>query len=394
MAQSSLYGMLLPLIFLERTQAMTNQQTGDLTRLIKHVYIEDGCQDLPLTQQIMARLGDITPQIISERSNPDINAGPYPQSLNKGKHHLLLSKNRGKFLKACPATKEYRCCDYQVLNVGMNCPMDCVYCILQAYLNNPWLTFFVNTDDLLKELDMAFTEEPERFWRIGTGEFTDSMALDRITGLSKILIEYFKDKNAVLELKSKAVVLDHLQDADHGGRTVMAWSLNSPTIMEREELRTASLDQRLAAAKQCADWGYRLAFHFDPIIYHPGWQEGYRETIDRLFAAVPANKIAWISLGALRYLPNLKAIANSRFPKSRFFHEEFVLGLDNKYRYFRRQRVEMYSLLVERIKQYAAPQTCVYFCMESDEIWQEVFGFIPEEKGGIPAMLDRAVQST
>jgi spore photoproduct lyase len=206
------------------------------------------------------------------------------------------------------------------------------------------------------------------------------------------LIEYFKDKNAVLELKSKAVVLDHLQDADHNGRTVMAWSLNSPAIMEREELRTASLDQRLAAAKQCADWGYRLAFHFDPIIYHPGWQQGYTETIDRLFEAVPAEKIAWISLGALRFLPNLKAIATSRFPNSRFFHEEFVLGLDNKYRYFRKLRVEMYNLLATRIKQYADPETCVYFCMESDEIWQEVFGFVPEEKGGVPAMLDRAGQ--
>ncbi len=37
------------------------------------------------------------------------------------------------------------------------------------------------------------------------------------------------------------------------------------------------------------------------------------------------------------------------------------------------------------------PATCVYFCMESDEIWNDVFGFTPEEKGGLPAMLDRAV---
>ena len=34
-------------------------------------------------------------------------------------------------------------------------------------------------------------------------------------------------------------------------------------------------------------------------------------------------------------------------------------------------------------------RTCVYLCMESDVIWREVFGFTPEEKGGLPAMLDR-----
>lgn len=29
--------------------------------------------------------------------------------------------------------------------------------------------------------------------------------------------------------------------------------------------------------------------------------------------------------------------------------------------------------------------------MESDEIWKEVAGFAPGDKGGIPAMLDRTV---
>ncbi|PIE71820.1 MAG: DNA photolyase, partial [Deltaproteobacteria bacterium] len=42
-------------------------------------------------------------------------------------------------------------------------------------------------------------------------------------------------------------------------------------------------------------------------------------------------------------------------------------------------------------KQRAAARTCIYFCMESDEIWQEVMGFVPEEKGGLPLMLDRSV---
>lgn len=371
-----------------------DRNTGnDPAKIIRHLYIEEGCRKLPLTKQIIARLPKAVVQIIPDRSSPDIQAGPYPQSMSTGKTHLLLSQNRGRFLKPCPATREYRCCDYQVLNVGMNCPMDCVYCILQAYLNNPWLSFFVNTDDMLAELDQTFAAEPQRFRRIGTGEFTDSMALDRLTGLSRILIEYFKDKkNAVLELKSKAVVLDHLQAAEHNGRTIMSWSLNSPAIMQKEELRTASLDERLAAAAQCAAWGYRLAFHFDPIIHHPGWREGYRDTIEKLFAAVPREKIAWISMGALRFLPNLKAIAGMRFANSRFFHEEFVLGLDNKFRYFRELRVEMYRHIADLILEKKDPETCLYFCMESDEIWQEIFGFGPEDKGGLPAMLDRAAR--
>jgi spore photoproduct lyase len=367
----------------------------DPASIIQHVSVEDDCRDLPLTRNILANLPGREVRVIPARSGPDLlTATPGPHGLTNGKKHLVLCRNRGRFLKPCPATREYRCCDYQVLNVGMNCPMDCVYCILQAYLNNPWLSFFVNTDDLLAELAAAFAENPATFRRIGTGEFTDSMALDRLTGLSRILIEFFKDRpNAVLELKSKAVALDNLQHSEHGGRTIMAWSLNSPEIMAKEELRTATFDQRLAAAAQCAEWGYKLAFHFDPLIYHPGWKEGYRKTIDRLFAAVPATSIVWISMGALRFLPALKSIATGRFPRSRFFHEEFVLGLDNKFRYFRPLRTEMYRHMAHHLSRHLDPDTCLYFCMESDEIWRDVFGFTPEEKGGLPAMLDRAARA-
>jgi spore photoproduct lyase len=30
--------------------------------------------------------------------------------------------------------------------------------------------------------------------------------------------------------------------------------------------------------------------------------------------------------------------------------------------------------------------------MENNEIWQEVFGFTPDDRGGLPKMLDKAVR--
>ena len=364
----------------------------DPAHFVARIHVEEDCLDDPVTRDILARTGDIPVDIIKSNSPGLPDFGLYPKSLSRGKRHLLLSRNRGRFLKPCPGTKEYCCCDYQVLNIGMNCPMDCVYCILQAYLNNPWLSFFVNYDDLVKELSEAFAMQPDRFWRIGTGEFTDSLALDRLTGLSRVLVEFMHDKkNGLLELKTKTAVVDNLKGLDHGGRTVVAWSLNSPAIVAKEELRTATLEQRLAAAAQCAAWGYKLAFHFDPIIYHPDWEKGYTETINRLFSAVPGDSIAWISMGCLRYLPSLKEIAVQRFPNSKFFYEEFIQGLDGKSRYFRTLRVEMYKHLYQELNKRAAADTCIYLCMESDDIWQEVLGFTPAERGGLARMLDTAV---
>ena len=363
---------------------------GDPSKYITSLCVDPQCQDHPYTREIIKRSG-LPVTLVNDHGTPEVD-GIYPENLTRGKQTLFLCQNRGRFFKSCPGTREYNCCGYQVLNIGMNCPMDCVYCILQAYLNNPWLSFFVNIDDLFTELDVALLAEPDRLFRIGTGEFTDSLAIDRLTGFSRHLISYIREKNnVVLELKTKSTVIENLQGIDHGGRVIVAWSLNSPAIMDKEEIRTATLDERLAAAAHCAELGYRLAFHFDPIIWHDGWQEGYSSTIEKLFQAVPKESIVWISLGALRFLPHLKTIATSRFTHSRFFYEEFVEGLDGKSRYFRNQRVEMYKFIVDKLSRFVSDRTCVYFCMESDVIWQEIFGFKPEEKGGLSVMLDQTL---
>ncbi len=359
----------------------------DPSQYITRLYVEKGCLDHPYCREIVAR-SNLPVTLVQDNGAP-ASEGAYPANLTRGKRDLFLCRNRGRFFKPCPATREYQCCGYHVLSIGMNCPMDCVYCILQAYLNNPWLSFFVNIEDMFGELDRAFAAEPDRLLRIGTGEFTDSLALDDLTRLSPRLVEYMAGQtNGFLELKTKSAVIENLKDLNHNNRTVVAWSLNSPVVAEREELRTASLDERLAAAQRCAEWGYSLAFHFDPVILHQGWREGYRSIIERLFQHVDPDAITWISLGALRYLPHLKSIAGDRFPGSRFFYEEFVEGLDGKARYFRTQRLEMYKWLVDLLCRYASPGTCIYFCMESDLIWREVFGYTPSERGGLATMLD------
>lgn len=370
---------------------MNRKTWKDPSYFIDTIFVEESCVDLDYTQEILER-AKLPWSVVPERGSPNDLDKDFVGNLTKGKRQLFLCNNRGSFFKPCPATREYQCCDYQVVNTGANCPIDCVYCILQAYLNAPWLTFFVNTERLFQEIDDALLANPEKIYRIGTGEFTDSLAIDRLTRLSVALVDFMNDKsNAVLELKTKSGVIENLENLHHNGRTIVAWSLNSTSMMKKQELRSATFEERLSAARQCVKWGYRVAFHFDPIIDHPGWQKEYVETIDRLFEIVPAESIAWISLGALRYLPSLKEIGIQRFPQSRIYYNEFIQGLDGKSRYFRPRRVALYSFLYQRLKEKAADRTCIYFCMESDEIWREVMGFAPGEKGGLPVMLDNSI---
>ncbi len=373
------------------SQQRRANQWLDPSIYLRSIYVEKSCADNPYVAEIVERAG-LGSTIISEKDIRSLLDGEYPAKLNEGKKTLLLCRNHGEFLKDCPGTRVYRCCDYRVINVGLGCPMDCVYCILQAYLNNPYLRFFINVEDLFSELQKKLDHFDGSVMRIGTGEFTDSMALDRITGMSRRLVDFFgKQKKGVLELKTKSAYVDNLEGLNHNQRTIVAWSLNSREIVKSQEIRAASIDQRLQAARQCIEWGYDCAFHFDPIIAYPGWENGYREVVSTLFEKIPAPRIRWISLGGFRYLPALKKIGTARFPQSEIFHHEFIEGMDDKLRYFRSFRVELYKLIYHEIMSRADTRTCVYFCMESDEVWRDVMGFSPDEKGGIPAMLDKSV---
>jgi len=91
---------------------------------------------------------------------------------------------------------------------------------------------------------------------------------------------------------------------------------------------------------------YPLGFHFDPIIFHQGWEKGYQETIGSLFKKIDSKGIVWISLGGFRYPPQLKAIAKERFPDTKIFLGELFPGRDGKFRYLKEIRVEMYQKLV------------------------------------------------
>lgn len=373
-----------------------NSCWSDPSVFIKEIHVAEEIFQQDYTREILER-AKLPVRVVETGKKPAVaRAAPdFQTALNSGKQHLFLCENKGTFLKACPGTTEYQCCGYHVLNIGMNCPMDCVYCILQAYLNQPWLTAFVNIADLFAELDEALSKDRHRFFRVGTGEFTDSLALERLTGLSGKLVEYFAGhNNAVLELKTKSGYIDNLLSINHRKRTILSWSLNSQAIVQSQEIRAAKLSERLAAAKRGAEQGYGIGFHFDPIIYHHNWRENYTEIITLLFDTVPPESIVWISMGALRFLPPLKNISAKRFTKSSIFFQEFVTGLDGKSRYFRSLREEMYAHVYNALTTRAAADTCIYFCMESDEIWQKVTGFKPKEKGGIAAMLDEAARKS
>ena len=109
------------------------------------------------------------------------------------------------------------------------------------------------------------------------------MIWDRWTDLSRRLVRRFgTQKRAVLEMKTKTANVDAFYGLPHGRKTILAWSLNTERIIAEAERGTASLQARLAAARRCQEWGYPLAFHFDPIVLYEGCEAEYEQVVKRL----------------------------------------------------------------------------------------------------------------
>ena len=355
---------------------------------IDHIYLDKAVRSTPLTRHLLRTLKNIPVTLISDKNKflQDIAKVP----LSTGKKHLWITSFKGNFLKPCPATgTDYLCCQYWTLNAQTHCPLDCTYCILQNYLNVPLITVYANTEEIPQEIDTLIASEPQRLFRMGTGELTDSLAFDTVTHFNDSLIRHVRGKNVILEIKTKTRLIDHLPNIPESN-VLISWSLNPEAFVKTEEFKSASLEERLQAASDAIKKGYRLGFHFDPLLMLPGWEEKYTDLINGLTGRIPENKVMWISLGSLRFPPALKKIIEERFPKTRITTAEFVKGLDGKMRYFRPARVALYRHIYAKIRE-QWKDVFIYFCMENSTVWQDVMCFSPENNGHLDSLFQESI---
>lgn len=295
---------------------------------------------------------------------------------------IRFEKQKGKFIKHCPCTPDVIPCGYYNINLHTGCPYCCSYCILQAYLETTEPIFFTNLDDMEKELtEISHTQ---KYLRIGTGELSDSLALDPQTRYShKILSIFEKFPHIVFEFKTKSTHVENL--LNYGKKLkniVVSWSLNPQEVIEREELLTPDLFSRLKAIEKAQNHGYKIGIHFDPIVIFDGWQTAYLALIKEISKIIDPPRIAWWSLGALRFPYSLREHI-FKYRDSRLFEGELIKGHDGKYRYFKPLRLELFRYMKQKILEHITKDVPLYLCMEDKEVWEDVFPEIPSNEEAV-----------
>jgi spore photoproduct lyase len=343
----------------------------------RRVFIEKSALRLKWTEELLGKIPSVPVEEIDDitsfiKSPP---AREIARDYDSRREYLLITRKKNAFVKICPCTKGARRCGYWILDLGFGCPIDCSYCYLQVYSNIPGIVLTANVEDCYDEI-RAFDDRSPGRTRIGTGEFTDSLALDRYSGYSKALIPVFKHtRNLVLELKTKASDIDNVLQTEPNNNVVVSWSINTRKMAERYEKGASTVTERMNAACLAARRGYRTGFHFDPIMLYEGWEDEYREIVTELFSREEIRKnTAWVSIGTLRYTPGLKQAAEQRFDDNRVFYEgEFFAGYDGKLRYPKHVRDEIYRKMTEWIVS-SGTEAWVYPCMEPPDVWERTRG--------------------
>lgn len=346
----------------------------------KKVYIEKKYQKHPNVKRILSRLNKTSIEYVTDL-NHLIKSMPVVYKPDDRSKVLFLGGIHGNILKKCPGSLGHICCNYYIINLYIGCPLNCTYCILQEYLNQPFTIINIDLENIFHDLKNTFKEN-KQFYRIGTGELGDSLVYDPITDFSTEFIKFFSNyPENIFEFKTKTNFIENILKIDSPGNIVIGFSVNPEIIIENEEGFSSTLKERLEAAKELVQKGYKISFHFDPIININDFDEEYFGVIKKIFEYVSPTEIAWISLGTLRYPTDLKKMMEYNYPYTGILNDEFVLCNDKKYRYLKPIRLDLYKKIIKWFHDHDK-NLLIYLCMESPEVWKNALGYLPgkEEK--------------
>lgn len=316
------------------------------------------------------------PAVYAMKNCADVDFVDSAEEVPDRKNCIHITSGPNSFVHRCPATKIYRCCDYYVADAAEGCPFDCTYCILQSYLNHEYIKVYADFEGVKNDI---VNMPKDRFYRLGTGELSDSLAIDHVTGFSRYIAETVNSsENLLFEFKTKSANIKNLMELNPENMMV-SWSLNPQEIISREEHGTAKLENRLKAANLCASHGYKIGFHFDPLIHYSDFENGYRQVIEQMAAAVPEESVQYISVSTFRFIPELLDIVRGKFDRSLLLQREYVRTLDGKMRYFKPLRVYMLDFFVKEVRKHWK-DVFIYFCMEHETVWKKILGYDPGER--------------
>ncbi len=287
------------------------------TRLI----FEPTALEYPLGKAIYERFQDTGIEIQVTKSHNRITGLPGETPKEKyaeAKKTLVVGVRKTLEFETSKPSADY------ALPLITGCPGHCTYCYLQTTLGpRPVNRVYVNLDEIFaRARDYMAQKAPDLTYFEGACT-SDPLALEHITGSLHETIHFFgTTQDGRFRFVTKYDNVDGLLDLAHNGHTRIRFSLNTEKVIQKWELATAGLAERLTAAAKVAAAGYPTGVIIAPIFLEGDWEKDYGDLLDLLhqhldrLALDPRRADLTFELITHRYTPKAKALITERFPET------------------------------------------------------------------------------
>lgn len=333
-----------------------------VTSVWNEVYVEEGIKNHPRVESILKKVQK-APLFI--KSFDEIWGRSKKAYLQKRDTlNLFLARKQGQLLKLAPDAYGSAGEPHYYFIHAYNCIYECQYCYLQGYFNTPDIVLFINHEEIIQEMEKALLSHQGRVW-FHAGEFSDSLALTHLTGELELYHKFCqKYPQAIIELRTKSVNTRELEKLSPLPNFIISFSLSPDEMARRVDLKTPSTQGRLKAMDKLNQLGFKIAAHFDPIIYEDQFKTRYQELLEQMNHLKLNEKLAYLSLGVVRFTKEVYRDAERNYPDSVIHSGPMVKSFDGKVRYHRPMRMWIMNSIKELAIQAKIKPESIYLCME------------------------------
>lgn len=264
------------------------------------LYIEKDTINYPQTQKILSLFPDADKIYIKNYKNIFDKSIPLHQEKS-----IIIAKLTWSAIWKTPDNYGHTPNTY-FFKTSLNCVFDCSYCYLKGAFKNNIQVYFVNYDDIKKQINEVIKKEqnppnplnkgdlkeqvPIRFY---SSDYSDILWSNKISNFLEEFVPFFENfENVMMEVRTKSTNIQEILDLWFIPKnTEFAFSLNPDELIKKYEKWTPSLDDRIKAINKLLELNYKVGLRFLPLLPVKNYENIYKEFIDYVKNSIDIKKI-------------------------------------------------------------------------------------------------------
>lgn len=228
-------------------------------------------------------------------------------------------------------------------------------------------------DDKLVNKVTKFYNANKKFspW-LNISEYTDFLAIDPLTNFSLDLVKILdRHPELNISLRTKSANVDDLLTLKATSNIKISMNFNTKHAIDNYEIGSATLDERIAAAKKIqSKSGVLLKVIVEPIIAYDNYENDYVDLIERLKKELNLSSVENITFGCVRYKNKLISMINEFYPNTKLdLASNLVAFPKDRIRYEEQLRKNIYSKILTSLN---GINTKLQLAAETPQMWDDL----------------------